>query len=65
MKKEPKKEFKLVSFLNGESLANLNAIAKRLGYRYIKKHIRKPVEEKINYKKLMETPPGFDKGDNG
>lgn len=64
MKKESKKEFNLTSFLNEESMANFNAIAMQLGIKYVKKHIRKPVEEKINYKKLMETPPGFDKGDN-
>jgi len=63
MKRELKKEFKLVSFLDEESLANLNILVKQLGIKYIKKHIRKPVEEKINYKKLMETPPGFDRGD--
>lgn len=64
MKREPKKEFKLISFLNEESLARLNEIAKRGGIKYTKKKNRKPVGEKINYKKLMETPPGFDRGDN-
>jgi len=65
MEREPKKEFKLISFLDEESLANLNILVKKLGIKYIKKHIRKPVEEKINYKKLMETPPGVDRDDNG
>jgi len=63
MKRKPKKEFKLISFLDGESLANLNTIVKHLGIKYTKKNIRKPVEEKIDYKKLMEAPPGFDKRD--
>jgi len=56
MKRKPKKEFKLISFLDGESLANLNILVKHLGIRYTKKYIKKPIKEKINYKKLIETP---------
>lgn len=55
------KGFKLISFLSEESLANLNRIAKLFGVEYTKKRIRKPIIEEIDYKKLMETPPGFDK----
>lgn len=54
------KGFKLISFLNEESLANLNRIAKLFGVEYTKKRIQKPIVEEIDYKKLMETPPGFD-----
>ena len=54
MIRELKKEFKLISFLDEKSLARLNEIAKRDGIKYTKKHIRKPIGEKINYKKLME-----------
>lgn len=61
--KEPKKEFKFISFLNEKSLANLNEIAKQGGIKYSKKHIKKPIEEKINYKKLMEIPPGDKRGE--
>ena len=53
MQKEPKKEFKFISFLDEKSLAKLNEIAKKGGIKYIKKHIKKPVGEKINYDKLM------------
>ena len=53
MKEEPKKEFKLISFLDAKSLARLNEIAKKGGIKYIKKHIKKSVGEKINYDKLM------------
>jgi len=55
------KGFKLISFLNEESLANLNRIAKLFGVEYTKKRIQKPIVEEIDYKKLMETPPGFEK----
>jgi len=53
MQREPKKEFKLISFLDEKSLARLNEIAKRDGIKYIRKHTRKPIGEKINYDKLM------------
>ena len=53
--------FKLISFLSEESLANLNRIAKLFGVEYTKKRIRKPIVEEVNYKKLMEIPPGFEK----
>jgi len=55
------KGFKLISFLNEESLANLNRIAKLFGVEYTKKRIQKPIVEEVDYKKLMETPPGFEK----
>ena len=54
MEKELKKEFKLISFLDEKSLTNLNKIAKQSGIKYSKKHTKKPIGEKINYKKLME-----------
>ena len=53
MQREPKKEFKLISFLDEKSLARLNEIAKKGGIKYIKRHAKKPVGEKINYDKLM------------
>jgi len=54
MTRELKKEFKLISFLDKKSLTTLNEIAKRGGIKYTKKHSKKPIGEKINYKKLME-----------
>ena len=61
MQRELKKEFKFISFLDEKSLAKINEIAKKGGIKYIRKRIRKPVEEKIDYKKLMEEKPGFNK----
>jgi len=53
MTRELKTEYKFASFLKEQSLSILNEIAKRDGIKYTKKHIRKPIEEKINYDKLM------------
>lgn len=46
-------EYKLASFLNEKSLKVLNEIARKGGVKYVKKRIKKPVGEKINYDKLM------------
>jgi len=53
MKEEPKKEFRFISFLDEKSLAKLNETAKKGGIKYIRRRIRKPIGEKINYDKLM------------
>ncbi|MGD9276342.1 MAG: hypothetical protein PVJ67_04165 [Candidatus Pacearchaeota archaeon] len=52
-------KYKLISFLDDVSLKTLNEIAKRAGIKYIIKKKKLRTSEKINYKKLMETPPGF------
>lgn len=49
-------EYKLISFLNKKSLSILNEIAKKGRVKYIKRKIRKPIEEPVNYRKLMQTP---------
>lgn len=54
MTRELKTEFKLISFLDEESLARLNEIAKRGGIKYVKKYTKKETKEHIDYKKLME-----------
>ena len=46
-------EYKLASFLNEKSLTVLNEVARKGGIKYVKKRIKKPVEEKIDYDKLM------------
>jgi hypothetical protein len=49
-------EYKLASFLNEKSLTVLNEVARNGGVKYVKKRIRKPIEEKIDYRKLMKAP---------
>ncbi len=46
-------EYKLASFLNDKSLSVLNEVARKGGVKYVKKRVKKPIEEKINYDKLM------------
>ena len=48
-----KNEYKFISFLNKKSLDKFNEIAKRFGVKYSAIKKRKPVEEKIDYDKLM------------
>ena len=51
MKKENK--YRFISFLNKKSLDKFNEIAKKFGIKYSTIRKRKPVEEKIDYDKLM------------
>jgi len=51
MKKENK--YRFISFLNKKSLDKFNEIAKKFGIKYLATKKRKPVEEKIDYDKLM------------
>lgn len=53
MKEELEGKFKFISFLNEQSLSILNEIAKKARIKYVRKHTKKPIEEKINYDKLM------------
>ncbi len=46
-------EYKLISFIDEKSLTVLNEVARKGGIKYVKKRIKKPVEEKIDYDKLM------------
>jgi len=48
-----KKEFKFISFLDKKSLERFNEIARKFGVKYIATKKRKPIEEKIDYDKLM------------
>lgn len=48
-----KTEYKFISFLNSKSLENFNKIAKKFGIKYKAARVKKPIEEKINYDKLM------------
>lgn len=57
-------EYRFISFLNKKSLFILNEIAKKGRVKYVKRRIKKPAEEPINYDKLMREKPGFNKGDN-
>jgi len=54
MKEENK--YKFISFLDKKSLERFNEIAKRFGIKYIATKKRKPIEEKVDYRKLMQTP---------
>ena len=51
MKEENK--YKFISFLDKKSLDKFNEIAKRFGIKYSATKKRKPIEEKIDYDKLM------------
>jgi len=51
MKEENK--YKFISFLDKKSLERFNEIAKKFGIKYSTIRKRKPVEEKIDYDKLM------------
>jgi len=51
MKEENK--YKFISFLDKKSLERFNEIARKFGVKYIATKKRKPIEEKIDYDKLM------------
>ena len=57
MKEENK--YKFISFLDKKSLDKFNEIAKKFGIKYSLAKKRKPIEEKIDFNKLMRQKPGF------